>query len=365
MLNDETLEERLHQDLDRLQPGSVPMEALIGRGRTIKARRRAGFAAGLAAVAALAVGAPAALSGGGGSSATSGAAKRQIVLASGTIDGKTWSFVTEEPAPKGGCPGVSGRWGTTRTDFCLGLMPVTTDPVSLSSGGGLSTVNFFIARLRPDVDHVTVTGTDGGVQTPAVATVSGNRYELFALPAKQGLARLDAIGTAGKLIAYTIPYNGPENERPGLVQFWYPAGSTPTQAVVKQIIFSGTMPPASTPVTATVDMGPFGVCLLVSVPQGLDGGSKLGPDCHSLTPPDATSLTSLRSYPIGARKLFLGEVNTAVDHVDVTFSDASTTRLTPIRVGGHSFVVTFVAAGLDYGVVRAYDASGKQLAALS
>jgi hypothetical protein len=365
VLNDETLEERLRRDLGRLQPGPAPVDALIGRGRVIKARRRAGVATGLAAVAALAIGAPVVL-GGGGPSATSGAAKRQIVLASGTVGGKTWSFVTEEPAPKG-CPGyVSGRWGTTSVDACLGIIPAaTTDPASVGSGGGLSTINLFIARLRPDVDHVTVTGTDGGVQTPAVATIFGSRYALFALPPKQGIARIDAIGTAGKLLAYAIPFNGPDNARPGVIQFWYPAGSTPTQAAVKQIIFSGTMPPASTPVTATVEMGPFGVCLLVSVPQGLEEGTNLGPDCHSLTPPDATSLTSLRSYPIGVRKLFLGEVNNAVDHVDVTLSDASTTRLTPIRIGGHSFVVIFVAAGLDYGVVKAYDAAGKQLAALS
>ena len=362
MLNDETLEERLHQDLDRLQPGVVPMEALIGRGRTIKARRRAGFAAGLAAVAALAIGAPVVL-GGGGSSRVSAAGHR-TVLASGTIDGKEWSFVTEDPAPKG-CPGyVSARWGTTNADTCVVQMHAVADPVFLTSGGGMGVASFFIAQLRPDVDHVTVTGADGKVQTPTVAQLSGRRYALFALPAKQGIARLDAYAADGKAIAYAIPYNEPD--RPlSLIESWYPAGTTPTQAAVKQIIFSGTMPPASTLVTATVDMGPFGVCFLVSVPQGLDGGSNFGPDCHSLTPPDATSLTSLRSYPIGARKLFLGEVNTAVDHVDVTLSDASTTRLTPIRIGGHSFVVTFVAAGLDYGVVRAYDASGKQLAKLS
>lgn len=361
MLNDETLEERLHQDLERVQPGLVPMEALIGRGRTIKARRRAGFAAGLAAVAALAVGAPVALSGGGGSSATSGTAKRQIVLASGTVGGKKWSFVTGEPASNG-C--VTGYWGDFSGAVCLGFMPATTDPVSLTSTGPGGGASLFVAGLRPDVDHVTVTGTDGMVRTPTVVQFSGRRYTFFALAPKQGIARLDAYGADAKAIAYTIPYNGPGNTPPGLIAFWYPAGTTPTQKAVKQTLFSDTKS-YSAPVTATVDMGPFGVCFLLSVPQGLARGGLFGPDCHSLTPPDPTSLTSLRSYPIGARKLFLGEVNTAVDHVDVTLSDASTARLTPIRIGGHSFVVTFVAAGLDYGVVRAYDASGNQLAKLS
>lgn len=359
MLNDETLEERLHQDLDRLQPSLVPMAALIGRGRAIKARRRAGFAAALAAVAALAVGAPVLLSAGGGSPAA--ALGRQTVLASGTIDGRQWSYVTEDPEPKG-CPGyVSARLGATRTDTCLEEQPVTTDPVSLTSGGGLGAVDFFTARLRPDVDHVTVTGTDGRTQTPTVATVSGNRYAFFALPPGQGIARLDAYGSDGKAIAYTVPYNGPDNTRPGLVESWYPAGATPTQAAVRQTLFSDTIPPASTLVEATVDMGPFGVCFLVSIPQGLDGGSSYGPDCSSVTPPAATVL-SWRDYRLGERRLLLAEVNNAVDHVDATLSGGTTSRLTPIRAGGRSFVVTLLGPGVTLSGSKAYDASGHQLA---
>lgn len=358
MLNDEILEEHLRRDLDRVRPGLAPVDALIGRGRVIKARRRAGFAAGLATVAALAVGVPVAVVGGGSSHAS--ALGHQTVLASGTIDGKQWSFVTRDPAPKN-CPGyVSGRWGTTSADTCLGQLREADDPVFLTSGGGMGTVNFFIAELRADVDHVTVTGTDGVVRTPAVAEVSGRRYALFALPAKQGLARLDAYAADGKAIAYTIPYTGPDNTQT-LVESWYPAGTAPTQAAVRQTILSDTMDPASTLVTATVDMGPFGVCFLVSVPQGLSGGSGFGPDCLSVTPPGANEV-DLRDYRLGDRDLRLGEVNNAVDHMDVTLSDGTTSRLTPKRVGGRSFVAAFLDPGVKLVGVKAYDASGALLA---
>lgn len=359
MLNDETLEERLHQDLDRVQPGFAPVDALISHGKAIKARRRAGLAAGLAAVAALAVGAPVVLGGSGGSSTTPAAGHR-TVLASGTIDGKQWSFVTEDPAPKN-CPGyVSGRWESMSADTCLGEMPAATDPVFLTSGGGLGEANFFIAQLRADVSYVTVTGTDGTVRTPATAKVAGRRYAFFALPPKQGIARLDTYAADGKAIAYTMPYNGTDN-MPTVVESWYPAGTTPTQTAVKQILFSGKTS-SSMPVTATVDMGPFGVCFLMSGPQDMTSqGILFGPDCSSVTPPAATVL-SWRAYPLGDRDLVLAQVNNAVDHMDATLSDGTTTRLTPVRIGGRSFVVSFLAPGVKLSAARTYDASGTQLA---
>lgn len=310
-------------------------------------------------MAALAVGVPTVLHGVGGPSRAS-AAGNSTVLASGLIDGKQWSFVTEDPEPKG-CPGyVSARWDATRTDTCLGQMPGATDPVFLSSGGGNGEANFFIAQLRADVGHVTVTGTDGAVQTPAVAKVLGRRYAFFALPAKQGIARLDAYAGDGKAMAFTVPYNGRDNSR-ALIESWYPAGTTPTQATVNSTLFSGTTS-SSMPVQATVDMGPFGVCLSVSAPQDMTTeGTVYGPDCSSVTPPAATKL-SWHDYSLGDRDLLLAEVNNAVDRVDATLSDGTTTRLTPVRVGGRSFVVTFLATGVKLSGAKTYDASGTRLA---
>jgi hypothetical protein len=155
-----------------------------------------------------------------------------------------------------------------------------------------------------------------------------------------------------------MPYNGPEML--GLIESWYPAGTTPTQAAVQQTIFSDTTS-SSKPLTVTVDLGPFGTCYLLSVPQSMAGSVGYGPDCFPLTPPAATVL-SLRHYPIGGRDLMLTEVNTRVDHVDATLSDGTTTLLIPVRVGGHSFVVTFLAAGVTLSGARAYDSSGTQLA---
>jgi len=70
----------------------------------------------------------------------------------------------------------------------------------------------------------------------------------------------------------------------------------------------------------------------------------------------------LRDYPLGERDLRLTEVNNVVDHVDATLSDGTTARLIPTRVGGRSFVVTFLAPGVKLVGARSYDASGNQLA---
>jgi hypothetical protein len=116
------------------------------------------------------------------------------------------------------------------------------------------------------------------------------------------------------------------------------------------------------PVKATVDMGPFGVCFLVLAPQDMTTeGAVFGPDCSSVTPPAATTL-SLRDYPLGDRDLRLTEVNNAVGRVDATLSDGTTSQLTPVRIGGRSFVVTFLAPGVKLAGAKAYDASGAQLA---
>lgn len=358
MLNEESLEERLHEDLGRFQPGRVSVDTLISRGKAIKARRRAGLAAGLAAVAGLAVGAPAVLHAAVGSSTASAAGHTQV-LASGTIDGKRWSFVLGGPA-RTDCPDyVAGIWGNDSGATCLGSLPVTTDPAMLTSSMQGS-VSLFVAQLRSDVDHVTVTQADGKVLTPAVAQISGRRYAFFALPSHQGIKRLDALGSDGQPIAYALPYNGPDNMPAGLIQLWYPAGTTPAQKSVKQVLFSDTSS-SSTPVTITVDMGPFGVCYLISAPQGMGGATSYGPDCHAPTSPDPNALP-LRGYPVGQRVLMVAEVNSAVSHVLINLSDGGTTLLTPVPVGGHWFVATFLATGVHYRDATAYDGSGNQLA---
>lgn len=363
MLNAETLEERLRRDLDRVQPGAVPLDALVGGGRTLRARRRAGFAAGLAAVVALAVGVPFAVGAGGWSDVSPGGHTK--VLASGTIGGARWSFVAGERAPDG-CTGyVDARWKTDSAGTCLGELPAATDPAFLTSSGGQGTVSLFIAQLRPDVDHVTVTGTDGVVFTPTVAWFSGRRYAFFALAPKQGISRLDAYAAGGKAIAYTVPYNGPDNAI-SLIESWYPAGTTPTQAAVRQTLLSDPASATAT-ATATVDLGPFGVCYLLSAPQGIGGVSDYGPFCHSVTPPTAGTLTIdsypfIDSYQFGERQLLVGEVNTAVKRVEITMSDGSTVQLTPIPIGGHQFVATFLTANSAIRGAKSFNASGAQLA---
>jgi hypothetical protein len=360
MLNEETLEVHLHRDLDRVQPGTLPLDALIGRGRAIKRRRRAGVLAGLAAVAALAVGAPVVLSGGGSSAKP--AAGPQRVLASGTADGKAWWFTAGDPkaASTIRCGGyVKGYWGTANVGTCLGALPVTTDPVSLF-GSGLAGDMYF-ARLRPDVDHITLALTDGTVLTPAITQVSGIGYAFFVLPTETGIARLDAVGAGGKPIAYTLPYHRADSPSTQVEQ-WYAAGTTPTQAAVEQTLFSVPPSEATTPVTVAVDLGPFGVCYLVSAPPASDHlATAPGPDCHGLTPPAATDL-SLLDHSYGDRELLLAEVNNAVDHVEITLSDAGTARLVPIRVGGHSFVATLLDPGVMLRGAKSFDASGHQLA---
>jgi len=270
--------------------------------------------------------------------------------------------VTGGPSAKG-CEAsfVTGIWTDISVGTCLDSLPVRTDPVSLrDSGAGQHAPTLFIAELRPDVNHVTVTGTDGTVRTPAVAEVSDHRYAFFAVPDGQGIARIDAYAPDGTIIAYTLPYKGPDNRPPGVIGSWYPAGTTPTQAAVRRTLFSEA---TATPLTVTVDMGPFGVCYWLSGPQqGGDGPvMNYGPECHSATPPDPTELTP-RIYPFGRRLLLLDEVNNVVDYAEATLSDGSTARLTPVRIGGHSFVVTFLADGVQLRDTKTFDASGAQLA---
>lgn len=361
MLNEETLEERMHRDLGRVQPGVVPLDALIGRGRAIKNRRRAGVLAGLAAAALLGVGGPVVL-GGGGSSAKP-AAGPTAVLASGTADGKAWRYTAGDPeaASTIRCEGyVYAYWGTESSGNCLGSMPLTTDPVSLQGSGPAGAM--YIARLRPDVDRITVTVSDGTVLTPDTAVIFGRRYAFFVLPVEKGVARLDAVSGGGNLLAYTLPYH--QTGSPVQIEGWYAAGSQPTQAAVKQTLFSGTSS-ENTPVTVDVDMGPFGVCYLLSPTSHSAGGDiGPGPDCHALTPPAVTAL-GLTEYQYGDRELVYAEVNNEVDHVELTLSDRSTRRLLPIKVGGHSFVVTFLDPRVTLAGAKSFGAAGERAATWS
>ena len=356
------LRESLHEALRTVVPGDPPVEDAIRRGKAIRTRRRVTAIASVAAVAVLAgIGYPA-LTHLGAAQAPPATTNRHAsvtdvppgrgapagLIASGTIYGKPWRVTTNNP----GKSGASGQC-LDATGAALGPQPLSSCgpmsppgsavPVQFegTSADGYAQVD--VGLVRADVSHVLVRLSDGTVLPVTPVQVYGARYVAFASPARLRIDSATAYLSDGQYVT-SIPFNWPG----GLASFgpWRSPGQ-PVPAQASKVIGSGSAGRTTWSVRAYV--GPWGVCV-VSTGQSL---------CTSGSTP---GVTGVFSTPGGSPGVVSGTAASEVRYIEVTMTDGSTLRVTPVLVGGQLYFAFYLDKGQQQ--VRgwaAYDAAGKQL----
>jgi hypothetical protein len=222
-IDERTLRRRLREELGGLPVQPVPITAVTGRGRAVRARRRltAAAAAAVAAAVAALLAIPALLPGGGlaGNPAVTMSAPDPAapggVFASGTYYGKPWRLAVRDISGQGrACvPAVmlNGHHGdllsrTVSTATAVGY------PAFLTLLPGLRRVGFGFVAVRPGVTSVAVKLADGESVTAQTVAVTrcGERFRLagfaYADSNPTGITAFAGARRAGTSIVGPVPF---------------------------------------------------------------------------------------------------------------------------------------------------------------
>jgi hypothetical protein len=366
-----SLEHRISAEPGRLTTPPAPVEAVIGRARTVRARRRATGTAALAALAVAGVAVPV-LSGtgpwrhdpaGGGAAVTVNTPRIDEhggTVFSGSTDGKKWSV----SVAAGACASDDGdRVGCLRaSDSEQALAAQLSSSVQTDSA---SPIRYRI-RLRSDVARVDVDLTDGERLPLSAARVGVTRMAVFEVPRRAGIGRVTAYAADGGVIAYSIAYQSPTDAQ---LAMWYRPGEAATQPQAAGTI---TATVEGTAASVQVHTGPFGICYTAD--QHNPGDKKGFPVTFCQPLPTATTVPSAAEVvraPMGDNVpgnppwwvALGGLVDDRVDHVDFALS-SGTFRASTVRIGGFSFavcIVDFGKTGFTMIGRTFYDAAGHVL----
>ena len=362
MVNDEDIiAGQLGTDIGRVEPGSAPVDAVIRRGKVIKAKRRAMAGSGLAVAVVLGVGFPLAFSGHRAEVPSAGVGHRVTVDAphkddkgvtvfSGSIDGHAWNAPVEVLHQGGGSACIMS-FGN-----CASGLPVTTDPAAVSASSGTGQPDQYTVDFRADVNRVEVELQNGQTLLLDSMPVSDHRVALFELPGGMHVSRITAYGAGGKEVGFAIPFQQPGGASVAVT--WDAPGATPDLAEASAQIASGVTPgmTGEEKWSVTAYVGPYGQCVVQSASQ--DGAVSR---CVKRDEKPSMSLSFTHVKANGMPYWLQSEIDTSVDHLDVAFSDGATKHLTPTRVAGHAFVGLVVPVGLEVESVTTFDSAGRQL----
>jgi hypothetical protein len=364
------LRESLDEVLRAVNPGDPPVEEAIRRGKTIRARRRIGVSAAVAAVAVLAgAGYPALTHREAAPRPVTPAHKHVSVtvvppgpharagtIAIGAIDGKAWQVYLANPKTNGApgqvCVAASGPafGGSGLQPVCYPPQsPDSTNPVEWEALAVPGYAQASVGQVSADVSYVQVRLSDDVTLTLIPVRAYGTRYVAFASPPALAVASATAYLRGGQYLS-AVPFNLPD----GIPVFgmWQPPGQRAAAQVTKRIA-AGSAGGKAWAVQAYV--GPWGTCF---VNTGLDAGQTPCVD-------DSTPLvTQMLGLPGDSPGVVVGSAAAGVRYLTIALTDGAALRVTPVQVGSQQYFAFYLDKGQQQ--VRgwaAYDAVGKRLSA--
>jgi hypothetical protein len=362
-IDEQELRQRLAGVLEAVTPPPAPVSATLRRGRSMRARRRIGVAAGLAVAVGLAVALPGLLH---PAAQTPVAPARPSVtvnpadpiapggvIGSGTINGKRWQLIAQKPGADGmpkntQCFLVSGA--VSEVQGCV--------PVPLSTGGGEDLVAFaslsggraqaqygVVARA---VTRVTVSLADGTRLVLYSTEAYGQRYVAFAVPLPLAISQVVAYAGHAEL-GYAVPFNTASGT---WITIWLRPGQRGLPRAAYRI-GSGSVDGKSW--SEAVHVGPWGYCFTGPQEGCFDTESRtFGDQVATITGDEATT----PQYAVGT-------ASAAVSYVRATLSDRSVVTARAFDAGGPRFFAFAIPKGVKLVKVAYYAASGRQLASQS
>jgi hypothetical protein len=346
------LRDRLGGVLDTITPSPAPVSATVRQGKMIKVRRWASAAAGLAAVAVLAVVGPGLLH---RTQAPVGPASYHVtvnppgphapagLIASGTINGRRWRLIASPPGAGNQC--ISGGTGNP----CWANAPLPSagkDPANFSSLGE-GTVLYEYGAVRRDVTRLEVILGNGTVLTLHPVSLYGRRYVAFALPSRSAVTRIVAYSRHSEL-AFAVPFRA-------VIVAWHQPGA---RLLPRSTFRIGSGVTNGTAWSEFAYVGPWGRCF-----EGAGGGSICVAEYSSLLSPGQLTRNVLTSLGQGrpTALYYVAAAAPSVDHVRVTLSDGRSIMVQAHEVLGQKFYTFAGHVGVKVLSWTAYDAQGVPL----
>ena len=351
---EQEIRERLRL-LETVEVSPPPYPTAVRRGKSVRLRRRAFAAAGVAAVVLLGVFVPRLASHLGQPGPVTprydvtvhqpGPGSPQGQVAWGTINGKRWQIrVIADQGLSGGCAiiGQDLECGPAITSAAPRQVIFT----SVNSGG----TQFQLAAIGAGVTRVAVTLGNGATLDLRPTVLDGKRWVGFAAPTRLPVSR--AISFAGQReLGYAIPYNGADG---ATFVSWLRPGQQGA-ARVTYGVGSGTLVGASWSSRAYV--GPWGVCI-----ESVGALGWCAPSAADVRP-DGTVTSYLTCSPGSQGVWFAATAGPDVATVRFSLSDGSSLRVRVAGIGGGGKAYVFaVANGVRLRSWTAFDAAGKQVA---
>lgn len=379
--DDQLLRRRMHEELAALEISPPPVLRITGRGRGIRARRRA-LAAGTTILAALAVVAAAHFN-----PATAGPPTVTLnrpdpaapggVFASGTAHGKPWELAVRNIADAGShrcLPAVmfNGRDGDVLFKVARGT-PSFGNPAFVSGLSGFPGIGAVFTQVPSDTTRLVLSFADGMRVSarPVAVRACGTVFNLAGLvfadarrtPA--GIATYTRFGLDERLVldssAAVWTVFGPSTRGIWVNLDKSRADIAASQAAVP--IGAGTV--AGQIWQVQVSLGLYGQCYtatLRAIGRGRDRGR--GYECVPVAaPPRVTALTFV---PVtGAQAVlpgYAGLVTPRAATVVVSVNNGTNLTIRPVTVSGRAYLAFAVPAGCRPYRLSLYDAAGHLIA---
>lgn len=403
ILDEQVLSQRLHEDLDALATPPPPVGTVVHRGRGIRARRWAAAASGLmagAAAVAIAVstmtGSPAARP----AAARTGAAPSTPapgtlspagvlnsappggnVFAAGAVSGAAWQLSLRNIAGSGSSclpavmlNGTDGDLLSSATNLSQGI----TSTAFLDNAPDLPGAGYAALQVAPAVTRLTAIFRNGSTLTvhPVPLRACGQELHLagFAYPAS-GVAQITAYssGQFASTARETPPASmfhgaaasgGSATGQPPLrlvPGVWEHMGATPADTA-SGMIGSGRQAGGRWRITLT--LGATGECFAGS---SFGAGSYTsGIACQPIGLPPATAVLRPLVFA-GQTRLagYGGLVSSRAVTVTAALSNGTTARITPVTVGGRSYLALALAPGATLTRLTLLDRAGHAFATVT
>jgi hypothetical protein len=383
----QVLRQVLREETNQIENGPAPVDAILRRGRAIRARRR-GAAVSCVAVLAVAVAvtasmqafgtpgkpAPVALPGHpAGHAVTLNVADPRApggVFASGTADGTPWRLAVRNIAgPAPWClPAVvlNSRDGDVLF-YRPGHAPLISNTAFLTNPGGQPGAGYAFAEVGSGVTRLAVTLRDGTRLTvrPVAVRLCGQLFHLagFGYPAA-GVAQVAGHLGNRATFSYHPPGTlfGPRASAPGAFAapgLWYNTKSGGSAA--SGPIGSGQAGGISW--RLSMSLGSGGQCYTGSArSRGPHGEAE---ECLPVQAPPAGAALSWVPFPATAAPGltgYAGLVSPRTGYVIARLSDGTTRKLTPADMGGRKYFGLAVGHGATLARVTMYDTAGRAFA---
>jgi hypothetical protein len=340
--------------LGTVEVNPPPYLTAVRRGKSVRLRRRAFAAAGVAAAVLLGALVPRLVPHVGQPGPVAprydvtvhqpGPGSPSGQVAWGTINGKRWQLrVVAQQGISNGCT-FFGQ-DVQCVPGGASAPPRQVSFIDAMSGG----TQFQLAAVGAGVTKVAVTLGNGTELTLRPTVVDGKRWVGFAAPTRLPVSQAVSFARQREL-GYAIPYNGSSGAE--FVTWLHPGQHAAARASYR--IGSGTL--GGEHWSSWAYAGPWGVCV-----EGVGGASWCVASAADIQPNGAA--TSYFTCSPGAQAVWFGaEAKSAVATVQFRLSDGTSLRVPAVRIAGGGKAYAFaVANGVRLQSWTALDAAGKEV----